>query len=64
MWLPGKEHIFAKEKNFTFMATATALREAIEKQLQRYRGEVGIDNHNANGNNKTLKSIENAEEPL
>jgi ribosome-associated translation inhibitor RaiA len=44
MWLPGKEHIFAKKTADNFVGAITQLRESIEKELKKYREELGINN--------------------
>ncbi len=40
MWLPGKEHIFAERVSDRLTLAFTELRESVEKQLERYRGEL------------------------
>lgn len=40
MWLPGKEHIFAESVSDRLTLAFTDLRESLEKQLERYRGEL------------------------
>ncbi|MFW6143402.1 MAG: HPF/RaiA family ribosome-associated protein [Patescibacteria group bacterium] len=40
MWLPGKEHIFAKTVSDRLTLAITEVREQVEKQLERYRGEL------------------------
>lgn len=41
MWLPGKEHIYAEMKGKTLAEVVVNLREAIEKQLKKYREKIG-----------------------
>jgi ribosomal subunit interface protein len=40
MWLPGKKHIFAKNREDNFVTAITGLREEIEKQIKRYKDEI------------------------
>lgn len=40
MWLPGKEHIFAESVSDRLTLAFTELRENLEKQIERYRGDL------------------------
>ncbi len=39
MWLPGKVHIFAEEKDEKFENAVVELREGLERQLEEYTRE-------------------------
>lgn len=40
MWLPGNEHIFAEKDGEEFAFVLTDLREAVEKQLKKYKEKI------------------------
>ena len=37
MWLPGKKHIYAEEKDKLLIKCITKLREDIETQIKKYK---------------------------
>jgi ribosome-associated translation inhibitor RaiA len=48
MFLPGQEHLFAEKTNFDFTSTVVDLREALERQIDKYKGRFS---------SKSLKKI-------
>ena len=50
MWLPGKEHIYAKTRSSNLISSIVELRKKVDRQIESYKGKL-------NRPKKSLKDI-------